>query len=158
MCPLCTRHVEILGRNLLIDNNYIFMTLQICINSNSSKIDSPFVVLLLSLHPQNVHYIQHLHYQFSNVLFPIHTTKRFFHLHYFSSKYLNVPLIYPKKVCLCLRMVQTISCCRGTSIHIVKDIYFKLQIEDFPRKCLKYHKNLILICETLGASMFVKIG
>jgi hypothetical protein len=106
MCTLFMRQVEILGKNFLIDNNYIFMTIQICLDSNSSKIDSPFIVLLLSLHLQNVHYIQHLHYQFSNVLFPIHTTKRFFHLHYFSSKYLNVPLIYPKKVCLCWKRCE----------------------------------------------------
>ncbi len=94
MCPLSTKQVEILGKSLLTKNNYIFITLQICLNSNSFKIDSPFV-LFLSLHPKNAHCIQHLQYQFSNVLFPIHTTKRFFHLHYFSSKYLNVPLIYP---------------------------------------------------------------
>jgi len=105
MCTSCMRHVEILGKILLTKNNYIFMTLQICLDSNSSKIDSLFVILLLSFHPQNAHCIQHLHYQFSNVVFPIHTTKRFFHLHYFNSKYLNVPLKYPRKESFCLKKV-----------------------------------------------------
>ncbi len=118
------RQIEILGKSLPTQNNYVFMTLQICLDSNSSKFDLPFVVHLLSMHLQNAHCIQHLHYQFSNLLFPIHTTKRFFNLHYFSSKYLNVPLKYPKKVCLCLIKVQTISYCRGTSINVVKYIYF----------------------------------
>jgi hypothetical protein len=94
------------------------MTLQICLDSNSSKIDSSFVVLLLSLHPQNAHCIQHLKYQFSNVLFPVHTTKRFFHLLYFRSKYFNVPLIYPKRYVCVWKKVQTISYCKGTSIHV----------------------------------------
>jgi len=98
MCISCMRQVEILGKSFLTKNNYIFMTLQICLDSNSSKIDSRFIVLLLSLHPQNAHCIQHLHYQFSDVVFLLHTIKRFFHLHCFSSKYPNVPLKYPKKV------------------------------------------------------------
>jgi len=137
MCTSCMRQVEILGKSLLTEN-YIFVRLQICLDSNSSKIDSSFFVLLLSLHPQNAHCIQHLHYQFSNVLFLTHTIKRFFHLHYFSSKYPNVPLKYPKKVCFCLKNVQTISYCRGTFIHIVKFFFFNLEIEDFLGKCLKY--------------------